>query len=587
MSTEKRKRVDHFYKLLGQGRSYSKRTLTVKDSTDNLLLSTSSTFYNLNNKSESYPTLIQMLKSDLFQIQDMINSNSKDIKMFKLLSKAPGLSKKLTEIEQNKSVQDSIEKINDISQRNDKINIIYGVKDNKQLIQKIFFELNLYELLLGKIHDFFLLMKLSLHKDDTYKESMSKIISLKDFIEKTIEKLNEKNINQNNSNYDEIKETIFNFKTLSEFVKMKISDNDIKDILLYIIKLINNFLKEKNKNILNETSIKIIFGKNKSDIEKFEIIQKELINLIKKINFENDKLKEENEIIKEENKKIKEENENLIKKIEEFENQNSDMNNIKSQFESEKSEILQNIENSDKKYKDLENEYNLLKAQNDQLISELNELKQKEIEKLNYTTSIENELNTKKEQIINLEKLNSDFNNKINDLNSKIQELTNKIKELENAKNKAIDINESIKNSELMQIMKNYESQLKKIGTDLMNQNKAKLRDLENKCKSLQSKYDMVILERESLKKNIIYLKGKKYDPDSYEEVLKEQFETMRRAFVEKIDDLNEELSDIKRDSRIRVYQLELELQETVKLKNNFLKQIISLQTQLDALNKE
>ena len=191
MSTEKRKRVDHFYKLLGQGRSYSKRTLTVKDSTDNLLLSTSSTFYNLNNKSESYPTLIQMLKSDLFQIQDMINSNSKDIKMFKLLSKAPGLSKKLTEIEQNKSVQDSIEKINDISQRSDKINIIYGVKDNKQLIQKIFFELNLYELLLGKIHDFFLLMKLSLHKDDTYKESMSKIISLKDFIEKTIEKLNE------------------------------------------------------------------------------------------------------------------------------------------------------------------------------------------------------------------------------------------------------------------------------------------------------------------------------------------------------------------------------------------------------------
>ena len=263
------------------------------------------------------------------------------------------------------------------------------------------------------------------------------------------------------------------------------------------------------------------------------------------------------------------------------------MNNIKSQFESEKSEILQNIENSDKKYKDLENEYNLLKAQNDQLISELNELKQKEIERLNYTTSIENELNTKKEQIINLEKLNSDLNNKINNLNSKIQELTNKIKELENAKNKAIDINESIKNSELMQIMKNYESQLKKIGTDLMNQNKAKLRDLENKCKSLQSKYDMVILERESLKKNIIYLKGKKYDPDSYEEVLKEQFETMRRAFVEKIDDLNEELSDIKRDSRIRVYQLELELQETVKLKNNFLKQIISLQTQLDALNKE
>ena len=546
MATEKKKYVDNFYKLLDKGRSQSKRTLTIKESTDNRLLSTSSTFYNLNNKSDSYPTLIQMLKSDLFQIQDMINLNSKDIKMFKLLSKTPGLSKKLTEIEQNKSVQESIEKISDISQRNDKINKIYGIKDNKQLIQKIFFELNLYELLLGKIHDFFLLMKLSLHKDDTYQETMSKIISMKDFIDKTVDKLNEKSINQDNKNIDEIKENIFNIQTLSEFLKMKFNDNDnnnMKDILLYII-------------------------------------QKELIDLIKKS-------KLENEEIKAENNKIKEENENLIKRIEEFENQNSDINNIKSQFKLEKSEFLQNIENSEKKYKDLENEYNLLKEQHNQMISELNEFKQKESDKLNYSTSIESELNTKKEQILNLEKTNSELNNKINELNSKITELTNKIKELENAKNKTIDINESLKNSELMNIMKNYESQLKKIGNDLMTQNKEKLKDLENKYKSLQSKYDMIIIERENLKKNILYLKGKKYDPDSYEEVLKEQFETMRRAFVNKIDELNEELTDIKRDSRIKVYQLELELQETVKLKNNFLKQIINLQSQLDALNKE
>ena len=176
MATEKKKPGDHFYKLLGTGRNSNIRTLTLKETTDNLLLSTSLNFYNLNKKSESYPTLIQMLKSDLFQIQDMINSNCKDIKMFKLLSKAPGLSKKLTEIEQNQSVSDLIEKITDISQRHDKISKIYGIKDSKQLIQKIFFELNLYELLLGKIHDFFILMKLSLHKDDTYQETMSKII---------------------------------------------------------------------------------------------------------------------------------------------------------------------------------------------------------------------------------------------------------------------------------------------------------------------------------------------------------------------------------------------------------------------------
>ena len=575
MATEKKKPVDNFYKLLGNGRSSSRRTLTVKESVDNLLLSTSSTFYNLNKKSESYPTIIQMLKSDLFQIQDMINSNSKDIKMFKLLSKVPGLSKKLTEIEQNKSVGDLIEKITELS-KHDKISKIYGIKDNKQLIQKLFFELNLYELLLGKIHDYFILMKLSLHKDDTYQETMSKIISMKDFIEKTIAKLNEKNNNKiiKIKNNNEIKNIIYKIKSLSELVNVDINDNEnnknVKDIIIYIIKIINNYFIKNNKNILDEININIIKDETKSEIEKFEQIQNELINLIKKYQLDNDKIKEENE--------------NLIKKIEEYENKNLDIINIKSQLESEKNELIQNLENSDNKYKELENEYNTLKEQNNKLISELNELKEKE---LNNNTFIENELKIKNEQIINLNLSNTELNNKINELNKKIIELEKKIKELENAQKINIDINESLKNSELMKLMKNNETQIKKIGIDLMNKNKEEIKDLENKLKNLQTKYDMIVLERESLKKNIIYLKGKRYDPDSYEAVLKEQFETMRNAFVIKIDELNEELNEVKRDSRLRIYQLDLELKENIKLKNNFLKQIISLQTQLDALNKE
>ena len=411
-----------------------------------------------------------------------------------------------------------------------------------------------------------------MHKDDTYQETMSKIISMKDFVEKTTQKLNEKNNNKTNN---EIKEIIYKIKNLTEFVNLDINDSDkfIKDILVYIIKLINNFFQKKNKDILDEINIEINLDKNRSEIEKFETIQNELINLIKKYKIDNEKIKEENE--------------NFIKKIEELENQNLDIINLKSQFELEKNELLEKIENSENKYTQLETEYNTLKEQNTQILLELNELKEKELNNTNNTSSLENELNSKNEQITILEKSNSDLINKINELNAKILELTNKIKDLEAAKNKNIDINKSLQNSEVMQIMKNYESQLKKIGTDLMNQNKTELKNLENKLKSLQTKYDMVVLERESLKRNIIYLKGKKYDPDSYEEVLKEQFETMRNAFVIKIDELNEELNDIKRDSRVRIYQLELELKETVKLKNNFLKQIISLQTQLDALNKE
>ena len=578
MTSTKKKSADNFYKLLGNGRSSSKRTITiaVKDNIDSLSKSASiSNFYTINAKTDSYNTLIQMLKSDLFQIQDMINSNSKNIKMFKLLSKSPGLSKKLSEIELGTgiSIGAHLEKINDTSQKYEKILKIYGCKDSKQLIQKIFVELNLYELLLGKIHDFFILMKLSLHKDDTYQESLSKIIHMKEFIEKTVDKLNNENNKEKviKNDYSSMKNIIYKIKSFADLMNSKINDDDkhIKDIIDYIIKLVNDFFKEKNKNVFDLID-KADFNENMTEIKKFEKIWDELVNKIK--------------IYKSDNDKIKEQNENLIKRIEEIENQNLDIINLKAQFEEEKNKLSQEIENSESKYKDLENEYNKIKLENNQLISELNILKEN-MEQNNYALS--DELNQKNEKIITLEKSNSDLTKTISELNSKIKELNNKIKNLENSKNKMIDINESLKNTELEKIISSHQSQLKQIGLDLMNQNKNKMKDLENKLNSLQTKYDMILLERESLKRNIIFLKGKKYDPDSYEAVLKEQFETMRNAFVNKIDELNEELTDIKRDSRIKVYQLELELKENIKLKNSFLKQIISLQTQLDEINKE
>ena len=110
------------------------------------------------------------------------------------------------------------------------------------------------------------------------------------------------------------------------------------------------------------------------------------------------------------------------------------------------------------------------------------------------------------------------------------------------------------------------------------------INELEKQLKSVEYKYELSVQERESLKKEINHLKKNKYDPDSYEQVLKEQFETMRNAFTLKIENLNEELNDIKKNSRTQIYQLKLELEENVKLKNNFLKQIISLQSQLESL---
>ena len=144
---------------------------------------TGSSFYLHDNKTETYPTLIQMLKSDLIQIQDMINSNSSDIKMYKLLSKTPGLTKKLSDIEENKNIKPTIDKMSEDSKNLEKISKIYGCK-NQELISKMYLELSYNELLLKKLYDYFTLMKLKLYKDDTYQESLSRVIPIESFMEK-------------------------------------------------------------------------------------------------------------------------------------------------------------------------------------------------------------------------------------------------------------------------------------------------------------------------------------------------------------------------------------------------------------------
>lgn len=600
MHTEKKKTSDHFYKILGDGRNKSKKKETIEAQGSNpLLLSTSSSFHYNDKKSDSYQTLIQMLKSDLLQIQEMINNNTHDIKMFKLLSKAPGLSKKLSEIEEQKSISNLIDKITEDSQKYEKISKIYNCKDYKQLTQKIFLELSFNELLLKKIYDFFILMKLSLHKDDTYQESLSKIISIKSFIDKTINEMNEKNKNMHTkNNHDDkhdnkkINDIILKMKTLQELLTIENFYKNIPDIIKKIIKLINDYFKQENDKIIqridnenNNSEYKIDIGKlnNKTDIEKSEEIHNELIDIICKYKTVYNEQKEKNEELT----KIIQDKEKIIQSMNV--NQSTDIINIKNDFENEKKVMLEQIRQTNEKYAEIEKEYNILKEENNKLIEELNKYKEKVQNNIDDNLNIEKDIKEKDEKIINLEKTNTDLNNKIKELNDIINELNNKIKELKknNKKNNNnIDINKAMKDSEIIKMMNNYDNQLKKIGNDLMNKNKDEIKDLENRLKNLQSKYDMIVLENENLKRNIIYLKGKKYDPDSYEAVLKEQFETMRKAFVAKIDDLNEELNDIKRNSRVQIYQLQLELQENVKLKNNFLKQIISLQSQLDSLNK-
>ena len=332
--------------------------------------STNTHFYIQQKKSESYPTIIQMLKSDLIQIQDMINSNSGDIKMYKILNKSPGLSRKLTEIESSFEINNYIDKINEDSKNIKKISKIYNCKED-ELIQKLYKELCYNELLLKKINDFFILMKLKIYRDDTYQETLSKVITINSFIERAL--------------------------------SLPINNIDI------------NLEKKKIKEEKKEN----IFINNNENKEK-------IFNTEIKLNNNND--------TKNNLKKILDEYEKVIKK-EKFE-----------------------------------------------------------------------------------------FNQKINE----------EIKELN------IEINK------------------------------------------LKEENDVLIQEKNNLEKNIETIRGKKLDQDSYENILRDQFNDMKEAFKEKINELNDELENIKQETRVKFYQKEEELKQANYLKNAFLEEISSLQDKLE-----
>ena len=379
---------------------------------------TGSSFYLHENKTETYQTLIQMLKSDLIQIQDMINNNSSDIKMYKLLSKTPGLTKKLSEIEENKSVNSIIDKMLEDSKNIDKISKIYGTKNTQELISKIFLELSYNELLLKKIYDYFTLMKLKLYKDDTYQESLSKVIPIQNFMDKAA------NLLPTPGGLDE------------KILQLSMD-------------------KEKLTKELNEL-------KNKNSSE----------NVIpKKDTKDNDKLLDLKE---KEISKLKKENESLKKKLEE-------------------------------------------------------------------------EKDTKSATTAN---------------NSSIFETEVKFKDSQDFK----------------KILEDFEKDMKKARTEFCDKINQEMTQLKTKFDKLEENYNVINEERKTLKKNIKI----NNDPDSYEAVLREQFDTMKNSFLNKIETLNEELNNVKQESRYKLYQMEEEMKESNYLKNVFLKQVISLQSKLE-----
>ena len=379
---------------------------------------TGSSFYLSQNKVDSYPTLIQMLKSDLLKIQDMISSNSSDIKMYKLLSKTPGLTKKLSEIEESKNI--NIEKINESAKNIDKINKIYGTKNLQELVSKLFLELTYNEQILKKLNDYFILMKLKLYKDDTYQENLSKIISVQTFMEKAV------NIVPISGGLDE------------RIIQLSLEKEKLSKELL---ELKDKMEKNKNTNLENKDN-------------------------------EINKLKKEIELLK---KKLEEEREN----------------------------------------------YNNMSM----------------ISNTNNTSNI--------------------FETEIKFRNS----------------------------SEFKKILTDFEADLKKSREGFCSKLNEEIKDIKIKFEKLEENFNVINEERKSLKKEVDKMRKGGFDPDSYEAVLRDQFETMKKSFMIKLENLNEELNNVKQESRVKIYQIEEEMKECNYLKNVFLNQLITLQAKLENNN--
>ena len=381
---------------------------------------TGSSFYLSQNKVDPYPTLIQMLKSDLIKIQDMISSNSSDIKMYKLLSKTPGLTKKLSEIEESKNI--NIEKINESSKNIDKITKIYGTKNLQELVSKLFLELTYNEQILKKLNDYFILMKLKLYKDDTYQENLSKIISVQSFMEKAV------NIVPISGGLDE------------RIIQLSLEKEKLTKELL---ELKDKMEKNKNININMENNTKEITA-----------------------------LKKENALLK---KKLEEEKENN--------------NNISM------------------------------------------------ISNTNSTSNV--------------------FETEIKFKNS----------------------------SDFKKILTEFESELKKSRAKFCSKINEEIKDIKTKYEKLEENYNVINEERKSLKKEVDKMRKGGFDQDSYEAVLRDQFETMKKSFMIKLENLNEELNNVKQESRIKIYQVEEEMKECNYLKNVFLNQLVTLQAKLENNN--
>ena len=543
---------DNFYKRVGSSRS------EVRQSQSN--------FYFSSNKSETYSTLIQMLKSDLLTIQDMINSNSNDIKMYKLLSKNPGLTKKLSEIDDARNISIFIDKITEQSGNIEIISKIYGTKNENECIQKLFLESNLSDLFLKKVSDYFTLIKLKLYNDSLYQESLSKVISIKEFFEKIPSKINNNNNLNLNKNSNSIKNE-GNKSEIDDFLKIntlnELLDYNFKNkkICPHIAKLVQSYFNNLNLNLIEiinkfdneKNTLDIINNSKETEVEKFFKLKDIYNEILIKLNSKNEELLNNKKDVINLNEEINILNE---KYEHEIKNLNEKLNNLLKENEKLKGNLNSN---SDSKY--ISKNIDEFKKKSFEEKKKIDDSYKNRIESLNKDIKILNEKILQLERVCkekennNKEKINKENNNQL---------LPEKLKK--------IDIMEYIKKHNA-EFTKNQKESNKKIDNDI--------RNLNQRVEQLNEQINILKLEKSDLKKKFDIIQGNNFTSDSYEKILLHQFDMMKNAFSKKVDEMTNQLNDIQIDSRKKIYELEQELKESERLKEVFLQQIVFLQEQL------
>ena len=479
---------DNFYKRVGSSRS------EVRQSQSN--------FYFSSNKSETYSTLIQMLKSDLLTIQDMINSNSNDIKMYKLLSKNPGLTKKLSEIDDARNISIFIDKITEQSGNIEIISKIYGTKNENECIQKLFLESNLSDLFLKKVSDYFTLIKLKLYNDSLYQESLSKVISIKEFFEKIPSKINNNNNLNLNKNSNSIKNE-GNKSEIDDFLKIntlnELLDYNSKNKKIYphITKLIQDYFNNLNLNLIEiinkfdneKNTLDIINNSKETEVEKFFKLKDIYNEILIKLNSKNEELLNNKKDVTNLNEEINILNE---KYEHEIKNLNEKLNNLLKENEKLKGNLNSN---SDSKY--ISKNIDEFKKKSFEEKKKIDDSYKNRIESLNKDIKILNEKILQLERVCkekennNKEKINKENNNQL---------LPEKLKK--------IDIMEYIKKHNA-EFTKNQKESNKKIDNDI--------RNLNQRVEQLNEQINILKLEKSDLKKKFDIIQGNNFTSDSYE----------------------------------------------------------------------